>query len=360
MRWEDERFVKVYTRDTPEWCVLSWEARGVFLLLIRAVDRAGIVPLGPAGAKGLAALLRVPVDVIVRVLAELAEDGCLLLYPDRVVVPNFCAAQEARQSDKARARTARERARVSSLLPDGEEEEDKSQNVTPPSQNVTRESRGVTQPSHAVTPRHTASLSDQIRLDQTKKNVEEGPPGAAPGGEPPGSPDGPPVGEREPDPDPVDVAPVPLTLTASPGGTEIAPRRDIPAEVHRAYLDGWTRYVGKGTPPTLDAKRRKLIVARLKDFTPEELCDAARGAWASEWHREDHAKRMRLDQVYASTGRVEQFIAALAPSQVRTSDNGGYGRVIDRPAPARYVPKVEPMKPFPNLFGFPDGKDVAS
>ena len=353
MRWEDERFVKVYTRDTPEWCVLSWEARGVFLLLIRAVDRAGIVPLGPAGAKGLAALLRVPVDVIVRVLAELAEDGCLLLYPDRVVVPNFCAAQEARQSDKARARTARERARASSLLPDGGEEEDKSQNVTPPSQNVTRESRGVTPPSHAVTPRHTASLSDQIRLDQTKKNVGEAAT-AAPGGEPPGSLVSPPGEEREPDPDPGEVAQVPLTLTASPGGAEVAPRRDIPAEVHRAYLDGWTRYVGKGTPPTLDAKRRKLILARSKDFTPEELCDAARGAWASEWHREEHGKRMRLDQVYANTGRVEQFIAALAPAPIRTSDNGGYGRVIDRPAPPRYIPKVEPMTPkFPNLFGLP-------
>lgn len=359
MRWEDERFVKVYTRDTPEWCVLSWEARGVFLLLIRAVDRAGIVPLGPAGAKGLAALLRVPVDVIVRVLAELAEDGCLLLYPDRVVVPNFCAAQEARQSDKARARTARERARASSLLPDGGEEEDKSQNVTPPSQNVTHESRGVTQPSHAVTPRHTASLSDQIRLDQTKKNVGEAAP-AAPGGEPPVSLASHPGEEREPEPDP-EPEQTPLTLTASPGGPEAAPRRDIPAEVHRVYLAGWTRYVGKGTPPTLDAKRRKLILARLKDFTPEELCDAARGAWASEWHREDHAKRMRLDQVYANTGRVEQFIAALAPPPIRTSDNGGYGRVVEHPPVKRYVPPT-PTKPiFPNLFGFPpDDKGEAS
>jgi hypothetical protein len=63
---------------------------------------------------------------------------------------------------------------------------------------------------------------------------------------------------------------------------------------------------------------------------------------------------MRLDQVYANTGRVEQFIAAATPAPIRTSDNGGYGRVIDLPAPARYVPKVEPMTPkFPNLFGLP-------
>lgn len=221
---------------------------------------------------------------------------------------------------------------------------------------VTRDGAVASRVTNASVTRLDQSREEKIREET---NVGEAA-GAAPGGEPPGSPDGHPGEEREPDPDPGEVAQVPLTLTASPGGTEIAPRRDIPAEVHRAYLDGWTRYVGKGTPPTLDAKRRKLIVARLKDFTPDELCDAARGAWASEWHREDHAKRMRLDQVYASTGRVEQFIAALAPSQVRTSDNGGYGRVIEHPPIKRYVPKVEPMKPFPNLFGFPDGKDVAS
>ena len=37
MRWEDERYVRVYTRDTPEWCLLSWEARALFLLLLTAV-----------------------------------------------------------------------------------------------------------------------------------------------------------------------------------------------------------------------------------------------------------------------------------------------------------------------------------
>lgn len=213
---------------------------------------------------------------------------------------------------------------------------------------------GVTPPLQVLHDETSETRPDQIREDQIREEREGGEAAsAAPGGEPPGSPVRPPSEEREPDPG--EVAQVPLTLTASPGGAEVAPRRDIPAEVYAAYLDGWTHHVGKGAPPTLDSKRRKLILARSKDFTPEQLCQAARGAWASEWHREEHGKRMRLDQVYANTGRVEQFIAAAMPPPIRTSDNGGYGRVIDLPAPARYVPHVEPMKPkFPNLFGLPD------
>ena len=176
MRWEDERYVKVYTRDTPEWCVLSWEARACFLLLIRAVDRAGMLRLGPAGAKSLAALIRVPVDVVERVLPELEADGCVRVKDGTIIVPNFCEAQEARQSDKARARTARERARASAI--DEKEHADAaSRGVTGPSQNVTGESRGVTGPSHGVTPNHTASLSAQLSSAQLNQNPPNPPAG---------------------------------------------------------------------------------------------------------------------------------------------------------------------------------------
>jgi hypothetical protein len=215
---------------------------------------------------------------------------------------------------------------------------------------VTRDGPVTSRVTNASVTRLDQSREDQIREET---NVGEGA-GAPPGGEPPDPPGGPPGEERDPDPGTGEQSQTVLTLDGTPGGAEVAPRRDIPAEVYAAYLDGWTRYVGKGAPPTLDGKRRKLILSRSKDFTPEQLCQAARGAWASAWHREEHGKRMRLDQVYANTGRVEQFIAAATPAPIRTSDNGGYGRVIDLPAPARYVPKVEPMTPkFPNLFGLP-------
>jgi hypothetical protein len=110
MRWGDERYVRVYTRDTPEWCVLSWEARGVFMLLLRAVDRAGILKLGRGGHNGLATLLRVPVEVIERVVPELCEDGCVEFFGTMISVPNFIQAQEAPASDAVRKRAERERA----------------------------------------------------------------------------------------------------------------------------------------------------------------------------------------------------------------------------------------------------------
>jgi hypothetical protein len=157
MRWEDEPYVKVYQRDTPEWCLLSWEARGVFVLLLRAVDRAGVLRLGPAGSKSIAALLRVPLKVIDRVLPELAADGCIELRPGDLVIPNFIEAQESRQSDKARQKASRERARLG------------LSHVTKRDEPVTKRddpSRDVTEPSHAVTRGHTASLLDQTRSDQ--------------------------------------------------------------------------------------------------------------------------------------------------------------------------------------------------
>jgi hypothetical protein len=111
MRWEDERYVKVYTRDTPEWCVLSWEARSIFVLLLRTVDRAGVMPLGRAGLRGVAAALRAPPDVVERAVEELAQDGCVVVGDGELVIPNYVEAQNTRASDKARQQASRERAR---------------------------------------------------------------------------------------------------------------------------------------------------------------------------------------------------------------------------------------------------------
>ena len=54
MRWEDERYVRFYTRDTPEFLAMSWLARALFGLIMRKVDRAGILVVGRLGLKGVA------------------------------------------------------------------------------------------------------------------------------------------------------------------------------------------------------------------------------------------------------------------------------------------------------------------
>lgn len=111
MRWQDERYVRVYTRDTAEWVALSWQARAVFLELLRKVDRAGLLPIGRSGIRGLSGLVHIPVDVLEPALAELLEDGCVATTDGGLVIPNYLHAQEAKASDRARKAAQRERDR---------------------------------------------------------------------------------------------------------------------------------------------------------------------------------------------------------------------------------------------------------
>ncbi len=129
MNWEDERYVMVYTRDTGEWAMLSWDAQALMMQLLRKVDRAGVLQLGKPGRRALAAVLGHK-DQAARIdpaLDELLTDGCVQLRGDMLVIPNFLAAQEVRRSDKARQRDSRERRRAQAMESD----------VTSMSQNVT-------------------------------------------------------------------------------------------------------------------------------------------------------------------------------------------------------------------------------
>jgi hypothetical protein len=147
MRWADERYVRVYTRDTGDWLALGWQAQAMFLLLLRKADRAGILATGRGGIRGLAALAGMPVEVAQEAVALLLEDGCLRQCEGGgYLIPNFIAAQEARASDKARQQKLRETARDVAA----------SHVVTirdQPSQNVTASHT----PSHAVTDGHGRS-----------------------------------------------------------------------------------------------------------------------------------------------------------------------------------------------------------
>jgi hypothetical protein len=128
MRWEDERYVRVFTRDTAELIALGWEARALLWELLRKADRAGLVELGRTGARGVAGLTGIPLEVVERALPILLEDGCVTKGDGRLVLPNYIAAQETPQSDKARKREQRERARSDALHPVTERDSG-SQNV---------------------------------------------------------------------------------------------------------------------------------------------------------------------------------------------------------------------------------------
>lgn len=115
MRWEDERYVRFYTRDTPEWDAMNWRARGLFGLILRVVDRAGILKLGKRlGLRGVSVAVKAPWEEVQGPLQELLDDGCVRYVETEdnaaLVMPNFLAAQEAPMSTAERKRKSRETA----------------------------------------------------------------------------------------------------------------------------------------------------------------------------------------------------------------------------------------------------------
>jgi hypothetical protein len=141
MNWSDERYVRLYARDTPDWVGWEWQARALLPLLLRKVDRAGTMPLGKRGTAGIAALVQLPQDVSDAGIAALLEDGCVVIKGNLLVVRNYLEAQEARQSDKARQAESRARRRETPKCA-----ESLSVDVTT-----------CHTPSPGVTPRHQAS-----------------------------------------------------------------------------------------------------------------------------------------------------------------------------------------------------------
>ena len=123
MDWANERYVRLFTRDTPEWLCWSWQARALWPLLIRKVDRSGVLA-NKLGPRGVAALVGLPIEVVEVGMPDLLADGCLAAHQLGYVVPNYIEAQETPTSDKQRKRDSRERRRVVTIRDIG------SQNVT--------------------------------------------------------------------------------------------------------------------------------------------------------------------------------------------------------------------------------------
>jgi len=141
LRWEDERYVRLYTRDTVAWRMLPWEAKALWPLILRKLDRAGLMPLEGHGAAGLAAIVELPVAVVEVGLSALEKDGCVRLVAGVLVSPNFIEAQEAAQSDIQRKREQRARDRdlaaASQIVTDGHVSGQKVTNGHSESQPVT-------------------------------------------------------------------------------------------------------------------------------------------------------------------------------------------------------------------------------
>ncbi len=194
MRWEDEQWIKVYTRDTADWLALSYDARSLFLNLLRKVDRAGLLPLGRHGKRAVAIIVGAPElweERIAPALDELLDDGCVRIEGGGLIIPNFVAAQEARQTDRARKAAQRARDRDQAVASSVTAEPEVRDNTGSESEGVTR--------------RHTASHGVTNRREETRVEEKRDPPNPPSGGE----------GTRKP------VGPV--QPGAQKGGTSVVP-----------------------------------------------------------------------------------------------------------------------------------------
>ncbi len=71
LKWDDERYVRLYTRDTSTWLRLTWEGRFVLMALLRKLDRSGNLDLGDEGR--VIAVRQHSRDLVLQIEA-LAED----------------------------------------------------------------------------------------------------------------------------------------------------------------------------------------------------------------------------------------------------------------------------------------------
>ncbi len=115
MDWANESYVRVYTRETDDDLALSWDARSVWRALLTKFDRSGLIETR-RGAVGLAAIARVPIDVMERALPELVADGRVRHINAGYFAPNFMVAQETPRSDKARQHDSRAKRRARNLV----------------------------------------------------------------------------------------------------------------------------------------------------------------------------------------------------------------------------------------------------
>jgi hypothetical protein len=113
--WSNEDFSRLYKRETDDDLMLSWEAEAVWHKFLKKCDKSGYLATR-RGVQGLAALLRIPLDVVERVLRELLEDGRLRsVPPNGFIAPNYVDANYTARSGNARQAAFRAKERVGSV-----------------------------------------------------------------------------------------------------------------------------------------------------------------------------------------------------------------------------------------------------
>jgi hypothetical protein len=112
VNWSDEKYVKLYVRDSLTWRAWPWQAKALWPLILRKLDGAGLLETGnldPADAVSLQT--DIPAEVVRPGLAAIITSGALKSVAGGLVAPSFVDAQEARKTEAQKKRDQRERVR---------------------------------------------------------------------------------------------------------------------------------------------------------------------------------------------------------------------------------------------------------
>jgi hypothetical protein len=129
MRWEIERYVRVYRRDTAKWALVPWRTKAFFWELLRKADLDGRIELDDmAPAAAVVALFRGTADDVPEVekhLEVLLADGCVrdvpgdAKHPRHLFVPNYRDAQAVAMTGAERTKKWREQNEARRAAGDG-------------------------------------------------------------------------------------------------------------------------------------------------------------------------------------------------------------------------------------------------
>lgn len=313
MNWSEEPYVRVYKRDTPESALWPWQSRAIFAELLRKADDAGRLPLGRTGLAGLAALIRMPLEVVEAGVHGLLEDGSLVREDGALVFRNYIPAQYAVRTPAVRMKEMR--------LRKVRARDDVQEDVSPrdePLRSVTKENHEEnTTPLHAVT-----SRDDAIRALQKTPIPSH-----------PINPPSPRGGDAE---DEGGNAPPP---PKRPGRRALADRRGEEGFFTAAFEEGVERAMGK--PYAFDASpasRRALDDA--VDAHHPDRNTAKRVRWISE--RAEAFARYR-----ALLGDDSRFLPLTAKGFARWLNDGAPEAAAPVDPPLRYVSATPEPPPAP-------------
>lgn len=131
MNFEDEEYIRVYTRNTATTKKLGWEGRTVLWHIERIVQKSGVLELedGDDLVEVVAALCDLPEDITKCGLERLASRGVTVRHEASLEIVRFVEAQNAKRSDRLRAQDYRDRQKAEALV-SAEKKADASRSVT--------------------------------------------------------------------------------------------------------------------------------------------------------------------------------------------------------------------------------------